>query len=121
MKAELKRVHSPDIYDLKQFVPDHPDRFGFLLQAMIGPKGTDGEESFDILVCTPKWLEDKYDLEDVIIGRHHFIVLNYDYKKIISTIEKYLMHCAGSDWNEVATKVSRLGRWEFEDYVPSQS
>ena len=42
MQAELKRLHSPDIYDLTVHSPNQPDDFGFLLQAMIGPAGTFG-------------------------------------------------------------------------------
>lgn len=42
MRAKLKRLHSPDIYDLRAFIPEEPDKFGFLLQAMIGPEGLEG-------------------------------------------------------------------------------
>ncbi|MEJ1334509.1 MAG: immunity 8 family protein [Candidatus Sedimenticola sp. (ex Thyasira tokunagai)] len=117
MDAELKRVHSPDIDSLSSYQPEEPECFAFLLQAMIGPKGEDWEESFDIEVCTPKWIEKTYGLDEIVIGRHYFIVREYNYENIIRTIDKYLMHCSGDDWKEVAARVSRLGRWEFEDYV----
>ena len=117
MKAELKRVHSPDINDLENYRPDNPAKFSFLIQAMIGPEGGAGEESFDIEVCTPKWLEETCDLHDVVIGRHRLIVREYIYVQIIQAINNYLKGCTGENWNEVAGKVARLGRWEFEDYV----
>ena len=79
MNAELKRVHSPDIQNLESYMPENSETFGFLLQAMVGPEGEDGEESVDIEVCTPKWLEENYGQEDVVVGRHHLIVREYDY------------------------------------------
>lgn len=117
MNAELKRLHSPDVYDLENYQPESPEKFGFLLQAMVGPEGKDGEESFDIEVCTPKWLEKTYGMNDVVIGRHHFIVREYNYPRIVQTIKDFLRGCSGENWIEVANKVSRLGKWEFEDYV----
>lgn len=117
MNAELKRIHSPDIYDLESYRPEDPNKFAFLLQAMIGPEGKEGEESFDIEVCTPRWLEEIYKLEEIVVGRHHLIVREYNYERIIKTIKDYLQNCSGEGWNEVAEKVARLGKWEFEDYT----
>jgi len=117
MNAELKRFHSPDIYDLENYRPENPENFGFLLQVMVGPEGKDGEESFDIEVCTPKWLEETYEVEDVVIGRHHIIIREYNFERLVRSIKDFLKQCSGESWNEVTEKVSRLGRWEFEDYI----
>ena len=117
MKAELKRLHSPDIYDLENYQPENTEKFAFLLQIMVGPEGKDGEESFDIEVCTPKWLEETYGIDDVVIGRHHLVVREYNYQRIAHVVKEFLQGCSGENWNEIAEKVSRLGKWEFEDYV----
>jgi hypothetical protein len=119
MTAELKRLHSPDVYDLRNFVPEIIDNFGFLLQAMIGPKGVDGEESFDIQVCTPKWLSDRQDPSDVVIGRHYLIVFGYDYDRLVNVIANFCEECSGKTWQEIAMRLDRLGKWEFEDYQPA--
>lgn len=116
MNAKLKRVHSPDIYNLENYHPECSDDFSFLLQAMIGPADEDGEESFDIEVCTPKWIQQNLGLDKVLVGMHYLIVREYNYQKIIHTIEKFLLGCSGANWNEVSKKVSRLGLWEFESY-----
>lgn len=117
MKADLKRLHSPEIDNLFTFIPDEPESFSFLLQAFIGPKGEEGEESFDIEVCTPKWLSKNYRQEDIVIGRHLLIVFNYNYDRIFQKIKSYVESCSGDTWNEVAQKVGRIGKWEFEDYT----
>jgi hypothetical protein len=61
MRAQLKRIHSPDVQDLSACVPEVRDRFGFLLQMMVGPKGSEGEESFDLCVCTRERLPGPID------------------------------------------------------------
>jgi hypothetical protein len=121
MNAELKRVHSPDICNLENYHPECSDNFGFLLQAMIGPAGEDGEESFDIEVCTPKWIENNLGVDGVLIGMHYLIVREYNYQNIVHAIEKFLLDCSGTSWSEVSKKVSRLGSWEFEAYEDRRS
>ncbi|MCQ3930239.1 MAG: hypothetical protein DPW16_07245 [Chloroflexi bacterium] len=116
MKAVIKSYHSPDIEDLEAFYPELPDDFEFLLQLLVGPNTESWGESFDVTVCTPKALLRRYNKDDVIIGRHHLIVFEYDFKRIMGKIEKFLMRCDADTWHEVALKVGELGHWEFEDY-----
>jgi immunity protein 8 of polymorphic toxin system len=114
---EIKRLHSPDVYDLAGFEPEVPDNFGFLLQAMIGPMGHQGEESFDIMVCTPRWLMTEVSGQRIMSGRHYLIMAAYDYARLHEFLVDYCRHTTGLTWKEAATKLSRLGKWEFEDYV----
>ncbi|MCC7341163.1 MAG: immunity 8 family protein [Bryobacterales bacterium] len=112
----MKRLHSPDIDDLKGYRPEESDSFGFLLQAMVGPAGGEGEESFDMVVCTPEWLRRRYAASEIILGLHLLIVFRYDYASLVSYIAKFSERCSGQSWKEVAQQLSRLGKWEFEDY-----
>ena len=118
MRAKLKRVHSPDILDFSTYWPEDPANFGFLLQMRVGPDDQDGEEAFDLTVCTPKWLTQNYRLEDIVVGRHKLIVFEYDFHRLLRFLEAFCQRCTGSTWEEVAAQVSQLGRWEFESYVP---
>lgn len=88
---------------------------------MAGPVDEPGEESFDILVCTPRWLTEKYRDDEIISGRHKLIMFNYDYARLAARLEQAVKACAGESWNDVATKLSRFGYWEFEDYVEYES
>lgn len=120
MRAEIKKIYSPDI-DLATFRPQDPESFSFLLRIIAGPEGEEGEESFDVEICTPKWLLETYAQEEVVIGRHHLIVFEYNLERIIQTIKSFCASCFGETWKEVAEKLSRLGQWEFEDYRDSIS
>ena len=118
MRAEIKRLHSPDIANLESYTPQVGDNFSFLLQIMAGPSGQEGEESFDVLICTPKWLEERFSKGQIIVGRHYLIVFEYNFNRIELFIKSYCEQCEGNNWQEVAAKLSRLGKWEFEDYRP---
>lgn len=117
VKAELKRLHSPDADDLAELVPEDPARFAVLVQAMIGPLGGAGEESFDIVVCSPRWVEEQLSSVPVFFPRHHLVMKQYDYSSIHTYISEFCDSCDGPDWKAIAVKLSRLGHWEFEDYV----
>ena len=118
MRAVIRRLHSPDIDDLEGYQPSEPDRFSFLLQILAGPENGHGEESFDLLVCTPRWILEKHSPDDIVLGRHMMIVFKYDYQNLRDFLCRKVEEVSGETWNDVAQGLSRLGRWEFEDYIP---
>jgi Immunity protein 8 len=118
MKAELKRLHSPDVHDLRSFYPQPADEFGFHLQIMVGPEGQQGEESFDVVVCTPDWLKRQFKTSDIVIGHGRILVFEYDYERLRSFIARQCAKCVADTWLEIASKLSRIGWWEFEGYQP---
>jgi len=113
MKAKLKELYSLD-FNLDNFQPSNNECFVLSLRAMIGPEGNDASESFDIVVCTPRWLLE--NCREPQWGRHMLIVPEYDLAKIREIIENYCNSCEGKDWDAIAALLSRIGRWEFEDY-----
>jgi len=120
MEAALKGLFSSDIPDIEKYRPAQEDNFGFVLRALVGPMGQPGEESFDITVCTPKWLEEQYRGSETVLGLHKLIVFRYDYSELRRFIEKYLRRCSGDSWPEMARRVALLGQWEFENYRPAE-
>jgi hypothetical protein len=132
MKAEIKSYYSNDINmisiaDLNNYIPEQVDCFCFLLTILIGPigvfgpKGEDVEESLDFIVCTPKYLINEYEnkkeeIEDVFFGKDYLIVFEYNFEKILNHIKKLINSVEDDTWDAIGQKLSRYGRWEFEDY-----
>jgi hypothetical protein len=116
MKPVLRRLHSPDVHDLVRFAPTDPSDFGFLLQIFAGPEGEEGEESFDVVVCSPGWISRQLEAGP-LSGRHHLFVAVYDHEKLLAFVRTVLDQCEGETWRDVAQAVGRFAKWEFEDYV----
>lgn len=115
MRAELRRLHSPDTSSLPEFRPNGP--FGIAVQAMVGPAGQDGEESFDFVLCTPDWLSENLS-NPFTLGRHFLFVHKYNYNALLNFVAEFCYSCEGPSWASIAERVGRLGKWEFEDYRP---
>lgn len=116
VKPELRRLHSPDLMDMQTSQPENPRNFCMLVQAMIGPRGEPGEESFDILVCTPRWLEQSLANANVLFGLHYLFVDHYDYEWIRGAIARICNSLSGASWDDVASQLDKYGAWEFENY-----
>ena len=117
MRATVRRLQSPDV-DLDTFEPDDPENVGILIQIIAGPTDGPGEESFDVIVCTPRWLKDLVRLEGPLVGRHHLVVDRYDSLQITSYLTIAVETEEARNWPELAIRICRLGNWEFEDYEP---
>ena len=115
MHATLRRLHSPDVSDLRSYHPRVENDFNVLVQAMIGPADSVGEESFDFTVQwdenaeRPKWLGSRLFLKQ------------FDYPTVLREVERLCTQAEGSDWQQVAAKLGRQLRWEFEGYSPYQT
>jgi len=116
MRAAIRRLHTPDAPSLHDFVPDDASDFSLLVQVIAGPKGGEGEESFDVEVVTPSHLAKRLSRSGPMSGRHLLLVDRLDPEAIQRWLERAVAGCTGATWRETAKKLSRIGHWEFEDY-----
>ncbi len=116
MKAEIKYINSSDVFNLETFKPEIEDNFGFPLRVIVGPKGEQGEESFDMMLCTPKWMETNYKEDAIFFGTHYLIVFKYNYQKIYQKLKDSIESIEAPDWTSIGEEIAKLGKWEFEDY-----
>lgn len=117
MKSVLKGIRSLEIEDdLNNYWPEDPQIFGSWVRVIIGPDDQEGAEFFDMLVCTPKWLQSEVEKKGVLSGKGTIILDEYDYDKIILFIKNQLNDCCAEDWAGITQKLSLISFWEYEDY-----
>ncbi|MGV8972817.1 MAG: immunity 8 family protein [Rhodoglobus sp.] len=115
MKAEIRSIFSADVEDLDNFRPSG-DVFSVPIRVQIGPAGAPGEESFDLTVCSVRWLAQQVEHTPVFDARHHLVVREFHWPVVLRYIEGRVARCVGETWGDVAQQLSRFGYWEFEDY-----
>lgn len=119
MQAILKQIYSYDIDEnLEDYIPLEADNFGFNIRLIVGEKDLGGEESVDIFLCTPKWLQNNHLKSDIIIARHYMIVFEFNYERIFNKLKKIINSMIGDNWEQIGVQLSRIGMWEFDDYQP---
>lgn len=117
MNIELKELRTLELEDsFKNYWPTDPVNFGCWIRTMIGPNDQDGAEAFDILVCTPVWLQNELVSNKALSDKGMIIVEEYDYDEILSYVEKKVITCNDSYWSKTAIKLSHFSLWEYEDY-----
>jgi hypothetical protein len=82
----------------------------------LGSDEGEGEDSFDLYICTPHWLSDECERSGVVNGLHHLIVARFDYQAIERKIHQLFGNIVGQDWKEIAMQANRFGAWEFDGY-----
>jgi hypothetical protein len=106
---------SLDVEDLASWRP-LSEEFAVLIRLLVGPDGMAGEESFDLVVCSGEWLAAQARRDGIVDARHHLVVAGFDWPRIVTYLERRVAECEGDTWRQVASKLARLGYWEFEDY-----
>ncbi len=113
VQPELKYLLCTDVDDLVTYRPRN-EAFTLFVQAIVGPRGADGEESFGLNICSSDWV--KQNCNEPMLGLHLLIVPSYNYDEIVHFVSKVVTSCQAETWHACALKLQRLGSWEFEDY-----
>lgn len=96
-----------------------PRDFAFQVRFLAGPSGGSGEESFDFTVCSPEWLASSCSRVGLYDARHHVVVNpeRFDQRELVRWLHNRVDSISGDNWIKIASKLGRLGRWEFEDFT----
>ena len=112
MRARLKALRSDDVPDLARWSPPDPASFALPPVLEVGPLGLRGKERFDLLVVTPRWLEERHGRRGVVAGRGLLLVFEWALPRLRAHLAREVERCSGRTWPDVARKVGRLAEWE---------
>ncbi|MFF0344347.1 immunity 8 family protein [Kribbella sp. NPDC004875] len=113
----MRSAYSSDV-DVETYVSADPRDDAVWIRLIVGPADGAGEESFDVLVCTPAWLQRVIREKGPQVGRHHLIVEEMDLPRVVAFLRRRFEEVEAPTWRGVAGKLARIGYWEFEDYQP---
>lgn len=117
MRALVRGVYATDV-DIQAYRPANPADDGVWLRLLVGPADGPGEESLDILVCTPLWLRAVVVRAGPQLGLHHLIVEPLDLGVAIEFLRHRIESLVADDWPALSDQLTRIGYWEFQDYRP---
>ncbi|ULJ68909.1 immunity 8 family protein [Wielerella bovis] len=109
---ELKKISCLD-YDLTEFPPEIRDNFCILLILKIGFAGKTSMDTFNVAVCSPKWLA--HHLDKPQSGRHMIIIQSFDFPELLILIKRILNQCQAETESLAIQKITRYFAWELED------
>ncbi len=85
IQPELRYLLCTDVHDLVTYRPAD-ESFRLFVQAIVGPRGAEGEESFGFTICSSEWVEQ--NCIEPMLGLHLLIVPSYNYDQIIHFVSK---------------------------------
>ncbi len=115
MKAIIKNFDSSDVFDLKGYIPDQSNYFGFPLALHIGSSFEKGEDIFYVFICTPAFILSDFSETNFVWGRHMIIVFKYDWDEIFTAIKEKVEEVSSDTWGDVAHEINKYAGWEFEN------
>jgi immunity protein 8 of polymorphic toxin system len=114
---------------LESYRPADPTDFAVQVMAFIGT-GDGLVDSFDIVVCSPKWFAEHFPEGDgnvrlnasvplrwsdgVLLGAGLVFMAEWSYEGLRAAVESICAQHEGPDWGSVAARVGRLLPWEFD-------
>lgn len=116
IKPRVDSIGLQNGQDLELFNSNDPEKFDVVVRVMIGPSTGDGEESFDFRVCSPEWISAESNLKGHFLARRVLVLPYWNVDLIRSEIMKEVSALTGETWDELATQLCKIARWEFEDY-----
>ena len=119
MRAAIRQYKCEEGEDLSTYELGEPQVFGFTLAFAIGVEGGEGSDQFEVLVASAAYLAQRYPGQAATFLRHIILASDYNINAAVALMTKYVSSLEANSWQELAIKINRVARWEYEDYLPA--
>ena len=116
IRPKLMGLYSADAPEGEpaQFVPADPECCCLWVMAFVGEEGQEGHDTYQIGICTPRWLLTEGMERGYEWGRFLLIVPRWDYGLVVRAIDELLAEAAGPDWETVSDRLARFAWAEWD-------
>ncbi|HXE06998.1 MAG TPA: Imm8 family immunity protein [Acidobacteriaceae bacterium] len=101
---------------LESFRPVDARDFAVSLTILIGPESQPGEELFYLSICTAEWLRNQCEKHGYFFTGRRLVMDHWDFDLIKQFLDKRISTLVAESWEDLATMITRIAYWEFEDY-----
>jgi Immunity protein 8 len=117
VEAEFKGITWLEDIPIEEYDPDPGKPFSIELSVLIGPKDAPGEELFLVDVSNALFLRQEAAHSGPRLVVSTILVERFRVDAVERIVRSFCAGCRGESWHEVALKLTRLGRWEYEGLV----
>ena len=110
MAAVRAKVKGWEIIDGEEESLADPERGGGWIRFVVEPSEGTGCESFDVLLCTPGWLEDEVERVGPVIGCHRLMIYPLDLWEAARFLAYKIEEQHARDWPTLCKRLTRIGR-----------
>ena len=118
MQARVSSVLTIEHGSLADVSVEDPSNASQWVRAIVGPDDEPGEESFDLLVCTPAWLQEQIEGVGPVVGLYHLVVARWDAEDVDRIVRDLIESTRAETWPEIGERIGRIAKWEFQGYKP---
>jgi hypothetical protein len=92
--------------------------FSTLARVTVGPADSEGEETVDVLVCTPEALAVRCTQQGIVSGEHLLVVdwERFDRRDVEAWLRRKIERIEADSWAAVGMALARVGQYEFDGY-----
>ena len=113
MKSIINSFICADHDPLDSYQPEDMNMFHFWVEISVGIEGEEGEDLYQVSICSQKWIEERIKENTFFVGLYTIIMQKYDYDNICQTLNR-LFCIEGKNYEEIFTKLGQIGLSEYQ-------